>query len=39
MQGSSRALLESGKKVTLTQTADPVTERRTTIEVVATILK
>ncbi len=39
VQGSSKLLFESGKKVVFAQTADAVTDRHTTIEVTATILK
>lgn len=39
VQGSSRLLFESGRKVVFVQSADAITDRRTTIEVTATVLK
>ena len=36
---SANVAFENGKKTTILQTTDPITDRRTTIEVTATILK
>ena len=39
VRASSTSVFENGKKTVLLQAADPVSDRRTTIEVTATVLK
>jgi hypothetical protein len=39
VRANSLAVFESGKKMVLLQAADPMTDRRTTIEVTATVVR
>jgi hypothetical protein len=39
VRANSTVVLESGKKMTLLQASDPMTDRRTTIEITATVAR